>query len=219
MKSNNRNWDDLLNKMDQAVEGELPSVSQIDRESKNPFFILISTILSLRTRDEVTLKTSRNLLEKAKTPQEILNMNVQEIESLIYPAAFFRNKAANIQKICSILINQYAGKVPADKDSLLALPGVGLKTCNLVLSLGFGIPAICVDIHVHRIANRMGWISSKTPDESEIKLQQILPEKHWIRINEILVAYGQRVCTPQSPWCSRCVVFHCCYRKNVTRSR
>lgn len=212
-------WDLLLDSMNGQIGGRLPSVSQIDRSSRDPFAILMSTILSLRTRDKVTLEATERLLNRAATPAEILKLDSEILESLIYPVAFFRVKAGNIQNICRIIMEKYHGRVPADKKALLEMPGVGLKTCNLVLSLGFGIPAICVDIHVHRIANRMGWIKTDSPDQSEKALSAILPVKHWIRINEILVAFGQDICTPQSPHCSKCSVRDFCRRKNVEKSR
>jgi len=212
-------WETLLEQMNSQINGRLPSVSLIDRKSGDPFAILVSTVLSLRTRDKVTLEATERLLDRAATAEALLKLDKELLEDLIYPVAFFRVKAGNLIKIAKILTETYQGKVPADREALLSMPGVGLKTCNLVLSLGFHIPAICVDIHVHRIANRMGWISTRNADHTEEILRGILPEKYWIRINEILVAFGQEICTPQSPHCSKCSVMEYCMKTGVQRSR
>ena len=146
-------------------------------------------------------------------------MKTEKIEKLIYPAGFYRNKAASLKKIASILINQYNSKVPASMDDLLALPGVGRKTANLVLTEAFDLDGLCVDIHVHRISNRCGWVSTKTPDETEMILREILPLKYRKRINSLLVLYGQKLCRPVSPFCSCCVIKKQCARNGVDRSR
>lgn len=188
-------------------------------ERPDPFKVLISTIISLRTRDEVTIASSHRLFSRASTPPEVGALGETTIEELIYPAGFYRVKAANIVAICSILREKHAGGVPDTIEELVALPGVGRKTANLVLGLGFGIPAICVDIHVHRISNRLGWIVTRTPDQTEKALAAIVPERFWIPMNEWLVGFGQQTCTPQSPWCSRCPVVARCPRVGVTRAR
>lgn len=197
----------------------LPSVSQIARTNTTPFHILISTMISLRTKDEVTIAASRRLFSVAQTPAGICALGADRIAELIFPAGFYRTKAANIRETSRLIVDEHAGRVPADLEALVALPGVGRKTANLVLGLGFGIEAICVDTHVHRIANRCGWVTSRSPDETERKLQEILPRAHWIEINELLVAYGQKVCTPVSPRCSSCVIARQCRRIGVERSR
>ncbi len=197
----------------------LPSVSRIASTNTTPFHILVSTMISLRTKDEVTLAASLRLFSVAQTPAEICALSADRIAELIYPAGFYRTKAASIRETSRLIVKQHAGQVPADLDALVALPGVGRKTANLVLGLGFGIEAICVDTHVHRIANRCGWVTSRNPDETERKLQEILPRAHWIEINELLVAYGQKVCTPISPRCSSCVIARQCRRIGVERSR
>ena len=184
-----------------------------------PWAILVSTILSLRTKDEVTRVASRRLLEKAPGPEQLLALGVEEIARLAYPAGFYRTKAASLVKIAGILLAQYGGGVPADLDALLGLPGVGRKTANLVITEAFGMYGICVDIHVHRICNRAGWISTATPDKTESALRETLPKKYWKRINGLLVLYGQNVCRPQSPFCSRCVIGSHCLRLGVDRSR
>ncbi|MFA6507309.1 MAG: endonuclease III [Treponemataceae bacterium] len=200
--------------------GEDPSVTAIAGETdRDPWAVLVSTIISLRTKDAVTVVASRRLLAEAGTPQALLTLSEEEIAALIHPAGFFRTKAKSLRTIAAILIERYAGKVPADKDQLMELPGVGLKTANLVLSEAFDQDAICVDIHVHRISNRVGWISTKTPDESETALRAILPRKYWKRINALLVLYGQRVCAPVSPKCSICAIKEFCERVGVTKTR
>lgn len=215
-------WDTIFYRIKDAVKEkgkELPSVSAIALTNKDPYKVLISTIISLRTKDAVTLEASKRLFEIAGSPKEMLKLTNQEIEEAIYPAGFYRNKAANILKISQILIDDYQGLVPANQAQLLELPGVGIKTANLTLNLGFNIEAICVDIHVHRISNRMGWIETKTPEESEQALQSVMPRKYWIPLNEVLVSFGQTICTPVSPFCSECPVTEFCKRVNVIKSR
>ncbi|MDR3335948.1 MAG: endonuclease III [Treponema sp.] len=192
------------------------------RTDKDPWAILAATILSLRTKDEVTAVTSARLLAKAPTPERLLSLSEEAIARLIYPAGFYRTKAASLKKIAQILLEQYQGKVPADMDELLALPGVGRKTANLVLLEAFDIDAICVDIHVHRISNRLGFFGpggTADPEKTETALREILPKKYWKRINALLVFYGQQICRPVSPHCSRCVISGYCPRLGVEKSR
>jgi len=184
-----------------------------------PWAILVSTILSLRTKDDVTRAASRRLLDKAPGPQQLLALGIEEIASLAYPAGFYRTKSASLVKIANILLEKYGGQVPADLDELLSLPGVGRKTANLVITEAFDMYGICVDIHVHRICNRAGWISTPSPDKTETALREKLPKKYWKRINGLLVLYGQNLCRPQSPFCSRCVISGHCLRLGVDRSR
>lgn len=215
-------WDMLFERMAQAVRTagkELPSVSAIAQERQDPFRVLVSTLISLRTKDAVTISASRRLFALADSPDRMLMLDPKEIETAIFPAGFYRTKAANILKISKILLERFDGKVPPDRDKLLQLPGVGIKTANLTLNLGFGIDAICVDTHVHRISNRMGWITTKTPEESEIALQSVMPQRFWIPLNELLVTYGQNICTPISPFCSRCPVMDACERRGVEKHR
>jgi endonuclease-3 len=207
------------------ISNNSPSVSTVAenyRQSSglsDPWAVLSSTIISLRTKDEVTLAASERLLKKAPSPAELHVMSQTAIEKLIYPAGFYRNKAASLKKIADILLDQYGGNVPSKMEELLALPGVGRKTANLVLNEAFDIDAICVDIHVHRISNRCGWLESKTPEETEMILREILPVKYWKRINYLLVLYGQKLCRPVSPYCSRCVMDKHCARRGVEKSR
>ena len=197
----------------------LPSVSEIAELNRDPFRVLISTIISLRTKDAVTLASSNRLFSRADSPQAILDLDVEEIEKLIYPAGFYKTKTRNILEISRILLEQHTGQVPSKKEELLALPGVGIKTANLTLNLGFGIDAICVDTHVHRISNRCGWIQTKTPEESEKALELVMPQKFWIPLNELLVSYGQQICTPISPRCSECPIKKECSKVGVTKTR
>jgi endonuclease-3 len=211
---------DLQREREEAGVEKEPAVTTVaEHYRRDPWAVLVSTILSLRTKDDVTLETSRRLLAKAPGPRELANMREAEVARLAYPAGFYRTKAASLKKIANILLEQYNGEVPADMDQLLALPGVGRKTANLVLTEAFDLEGICVDIHVHRISNRCGWLSSKTPEETEMILRQILPRKYWKRINFLLVLYGQKLCRPVSPFCSRCVIKKHCVRVNVERSR
>jgi len=197
-----------------------PSVNTVaERYSRSPWAVLVSTIISLRTKDDVTLAASERLLEKAGSPSELIALRRETIEKLIYPAGFYRNKTASLKKIAAILLEKYKGKVPSSMEELLALPGVGRKTANLVLNEAFDLDAICVDIHVHRISNRCGWLVSKTPEETEMILREILPKKFWKRINRFLVLYGQNLCRPVSPFCSRCVIAKFCSRRDVKLSR
>jgi len=197
----------------------IPAVSYVAITQNDPYCVLISTILSLRTKDDVTLQASVRLFSAASTPADMLKLSPQEIEKLIFPTGFYKTKAQRILEISQILMEKYDGKVPSTVEELLALPGVGIKTANLTLNLGFGIDAICVDCHVHQISNRMGWIKTSTPEESEKVLQTVMPRKYWIPLNELLVSYGQEVCTSVSPKCSICPENASCPKTGVTRSR
>ncbi|MDR2966104.1 MAG: endonuclease III [Treponema sp.] len=226
MSSGKINWDKIFNSLENwykeisVTEGADPSVSTIaEHYRRDPWAVLASTIISLRTKDEVTIVASERLLEKAPSPARLAALKESVIAKLIYPAGFYNNKAASLKKTADILINQYKGVVPSTMEELLALPGVGRKTANLVLNEAYGINAICVDIHVHRISNRTGWLESKTPEETEMILRKILPVKYWKRINYLLVLYGQRLCRPVSPFCSRCIITKFCKRCGVERTR
>jgi endonuclease-3 len=181
--------------------------------------VLVSTILSLRTRDEVTLAASRRFLERAGDPKTLLSLTAEEAARLACPAGFYRTKAANLMRIAAILEERHGGQVPSGMETLLALPGVGRKTANLVRTEAFNLPGICVDIHVHRISNRAGWVTTRTPEETETALRQTLPRKYWKPVNALLVLYGQRLCRPLSPHCSRCVITRFCRRAGVGKSR
>ena len=213
-------WDRQIGLIRGQVFGsELPSVSQLAARRRDPFRVLVSTIISLRTKDEVTSAAAERLFTKADTPAGILGLSEAEIAEAIYPAGFYRQKARQIRECSRIIGERFNGEVPRSRDELLELPGVGLKTANLTLNLGFGIDAICVDTHVHRISNRLGWVRTKTPDDTEGALVLILPRRYWIEINSLLVTFGKTVCTPVSPFCSSCRLTEECPRKGVTRYR
>ena len=211
---------ELQTEREEAGADKEPSVTTVaEHYHRDPWAVLVSTILSLRIKDEVTMETSRRLLAKAPGPHELAALRVDHVARLAYPAGFYRTKAANLKKIAAILLERYNGKVPADMDTLLALPGVGRKTANLVLIEAFDLPGICVDVHVHRISNRCGWLSTKTPEETEMTLRAILPKKYWKGLNALLVLYGQNLCRPVSPYCSRCVIKAHCKQVGVERTR
>lgn len=186
---------------------------------KDPFKILFSTILSLRTKDEVTEQACARLFARAKNSQDLAAMRAADLEKIIYPVGFYKVKAANIIEIAKTLNARHGGQIPQTLDELLAFKGVGRKTANLVLSLGFDKPAICVDIHVHRISNRLGFVQTKTPEQTEFALMKKLPKHVWNKINDLLVAFGQTLCRPVSPKCSVCPVATLCQRCGVGKSR
>jgi endonuclease-3 len=196
-----------------------PLIDGMGAASQTPFHILIATILSLRTKDTLTAVVAPRLFAVADTPQAMLQLSEEQIAELIYPVGFYRTKARSIREVCALLLTQHKGEVPNDLDALLALPGVGRKTANLVLTMGYGSPGICVDTHVHRICNRWGYLQTKTPEETELALRVKLPPQHWIAINGLLVTLGQNICHPTSPKCSVCPVATYCARIGVTRSR
>ncbi len=197
-----------------------PVVGVVAKEfDRDPFLILISTVLSLRTKDKTTREGGDRLFALAHTPAAMLKLPQKKIEQAIYPVGFYRTKAKSILEICRRLIDDYGGAVPDSIDELVTLPGVGRKTANLVVTIGFGKPGICVDIHVHRISNRWGYIKTKTPEESETVLRRTLPKQYWITYNDLLVPYGQNLCLPVSPLCSTCKLADVCDRVGVTKSR
>jgi len=185
----------------------------------DPFKVLISCLLSLRTQDKTTAAASARLFVLAQTPEQMNQLSVKIIEKAIYPVGFYITKARRIPQICQILLDQYHGKVPDDLDTLLALPGVGRKTANLVLTLGHDKMGICVDVHVHRISNRWGYVKTKTPEETEFALRKKLPKKYWKTYNDLLVAFGQNLCKPISPFCSRCSLTRFCLQVGVGSRR
>lgn len=195
-----------------------PIVTTISRK-QTPFHVLISCLLSLRTKDQTTREASHRLFTVANNPQEMLKISTPDMEKLIYPVGFYRTKAVKIKEICGELIKTYKSKVPDEIDELLKLNGVGRKTANLVVTLGYQKPGICVDTHVHRITNRWGYVKTKNPYETEFALREKLPPKYWLTINDLLVTYGQNVCVPVSPKCSVCPVQKDCQKLGVTRHR
>jgi endonuclease-3 len=201
-------WDNFFSRIKSELEKSnisLPSVSLIAiKYDKNPFCILVSTIISLRTKDKITLEASYRLFDLATSAKQIIKLDKAQIEKAIYPCAFYKRKTENIINISQILINKFNSKVPNNTKELMQLPGVGIKTANLTLNLAFDIKAICVDCHVHQIANRLGWINTKTAEESEKELQKVMPKKYWIGLNELLVSFGQSICTSINPKCDIC---------------
>jgi endonuclease III len=199
---------------------EEPVVGVVARKSnRDPFRILISCLLSLRTKDKTTREASARLFALAHQPATMLTLPLRKIERAIYPVGFYRTKAKSIHAICRRLLDVYGGIVPDSIEELVTLSGVGRKTANLVVTVGYGKPGICVDIHVHRISNRWGYVRTKTPEETEQALRKKLPSSYWITFNDLLVPYGQNLCQPISPFCSKCKLRDCCDRVGVTQSR
>ena len=198
---------------------EIPIVSHLAEKHRDPFEILISTLLSLRTKDEVTAVATERLFALASTPEEMLRLSEEKIRTAIHPVGFYRRKAETIRTVCRDLIDRFHARVPAALDELLTLKGVGRKTANLVVSLGFNGAGLCVDTHVHRISNRLGYVRTKTPEETEFALREKLPRRYWSRYNTLLVAFGRNTCRPISPLCSACPIARYCGRVGVTRSR
>lgn len=198
---------------------QTPAVTIIAQCNGSPYKVLISCLISLRTKDEVTAQASERIFERAQTPEAMAELSADEISHLIYPAGFYRTKAEQIVQLSRRLVNEYGGTVPDDLDELLTFKGVGRKTANLVMTLGFGRAGICVDTHVHRICNRLGYVSTKNPEETERVLRSQLPPQYWIEINDLLVAFGQNHCYPVSPRCSNCTLSGICDRIGVKVSR
>ena len=209
--------DEIILRLEQEVRTyQVPIVDLIATQTKDPFKVLVATILSARTKDEVTASAAKRLFARAETAAQLAALSVVEIEKLVYPVGFFRNKAKYLHQLPAVLEEQFAGNVPDEIDALLRLPGVGRKTANLVLAVAFNKPAICVDTHVHRIMNIWGYVRTETPLQTEMALREKLPQRYWIRINGLLVAFGQGTCTPQRPHCDRCVISDLCPKIGVT---
>lgn len=196
-----------------------PVLGVVARETRDPFRILIACLLSLRTKDHTTTEASQRLFQLADTPERMRVLPIKTIEKAIYPVGFYKNKANQIRAICEGLLRDFGGRVPDTIEELLTLKGVGRKTANLVVTVGYRKPGICVDIHVHRISNRWGYVQTRTPEETERALRQKLPAKYWITFNDWLVPFGQHLCRPISPFCSQCPVNQYCKRVGVRTSR
>jgi len=195
------------------------AVAEVAAEQADPFRVLIACLLSLRTQDATTREASERLFGVADTPAAMLRLSSARISRLIFPVGFYRTKARVIREISRDLIDRFGGAVPSDLEALLTLKGVGRKTANLVVTIGFAKPGICVDIHVHRISNRLGFVRTTSPDQTELALRAKLPRRYWIGYNDLLVAFGQNVCRPLSPHCSRCPVARWCRKVGVGRTR
>lgn len=202
-------FSEILDKIEVVLEGEA-HLNELARERQDPFKILISTILSARTRDVNTREATETLFAKHNTPELIANAEVEELEKLIYKSGFYKVKAARIKEVSQILLEKYNGKVPSDFNELMSLPGVGAKTTNCVLVYAFKIPAIPVDIHVHRISNRIGWVKTKTPEKTEKALRDLIPTDQWIRINRLFVRFGQEICLSNNPKHEICPIEEIC---------
>ncbi len=199
---------------------KVPYVTEVAATSeRSPYHVLVSCILSLRTKDDVTRASSEALFRIAPTPEKLAALPVARIEKAIFPAGFYRTKAVTLKEVGRILVEKHSSRVPDTIEGLLELKGVGRKTANLVVTMGYGLPGICVDTHVHRITNRWGYVDTKTPDKTEMALREKLPKRYWIPINDLLVTYGQNICTPMSPHCSKCELSGYCERRGVERSR
>ena len=198
---------------------ELPVVELMMQEKESPFAILVASILSLRTKEEQTAPAAKRLLALARTPKAMLQLREEEIAKTIYPVGFYRNKARDILALSGKLVSDYSSVVPDDIDELLTFKGVGRKTANLVVLTAYGKDGICVDVHVHRISNRLGFVTTKTPDETEFALREKLPRKYWHEYNPVLVAFGRNLCLPISPRCSICPVTNICCKVGVIKNR
>jgi endonuclease-3 len=216
----NRHIHEVLAELREVVrQWPIPAVGMVASETRDPFRVLISCLLSLRTKDATTAAAAARLFALAATPDALRRLAPAAVEQAIYPVAFFRTKTRTLQALCDHLLARFHGRVPDTIDDLLSLPGVGRKTANLVVTLGFGKPGICVDTHVHRISNRWGYVKTDTPDETERALRRRLPRSYWIEFNDVLVRYGQYRCTPRSPFCSRCTISRWCRQVAVSRRR
>ncbi len=219
--SGNFPFDEMIERLTRLFPEETaPVITRLSRDTnKDPFIILVGTLLSLRTKDETTEKVMGIVMPIIKKPLDLIDIPLNELEKLIYPVGFYRNKAKILKEVASVIINTYGGLVPDTIDELLQIRGIGRKTANLVVTEGYGKPGICVDTHVHRISNRLGIVSTRNPDRTEEELRKILPRQYWIIYNSLLVTFGKRICTPLSPKCSQCPIEGICGKKGVARSR
>lgn len=210
--------DKIINTLIEAKQPQSEFVKLMD-SFKDPYLVLIACILSLRTNDRTTYPATLRMLKLAKTPEKMMNVSEDDLAMAIYPVGFYKTKAGQIIELSRLIVEKYDGKVPDSIDELCKFRGVGRKTANLVMTLGFGVPAICVDVHVHRIFNRLGYVKTKTPEETEFALREKLPVKYWIPVNSLLVTHGQNVCKPINPKCDTCPIKKFCDRINVKDSQ
>ena len=216
-----KNIDKIISLLKKEIKQfENPIATEIGERTKDPFLVLISCILSLRTKDTTSGPAAKRLFLLAKTPKEMLKLSNKKIEKLIFPVGFYPTKARYIKKTCKILIEKYDGKVPDNEEELLKLPGIGRKCMGIVMCYGFFKTGyLPIDTHCHRIPNRLGWIKTKTPEKTEIALTKIIPKRYWHDLNNLLVAHGQNVCVPVSPFCPKCFIKNYCQRIGITKSR
>ncbi len=211
-------WEWLINVMES--EAKKRNAAVFWKEERDPFKILVSTILSTRTRDEMTIEASERLFEVVKSPEDLAEMSVEEIEKLIRGVGFYKEKAKKLKKLGEMLVKEYNSKVPDRLEELLKLPGVGRKVANVVLAEAFNREAIAVDTHVHRISNRLGIVNTKTPEETEEELKKVVPREYWRRVNKAMVGFGQTVCKPVKPRCNECKLVEICkYGRSLLESR
>lgn len=209
----------MVKRLKALYKNDVPSVTKVAEQERDPYLVLVGCILSLRTKDEVTEAAMERLTRKARSPREMLALPVQKLAQIIYPVGFYRTKARNIQEISRTILEKYKGRVPDSMEELLSFKGVGRKTANIVITEGFNKAGIAVDTHVHRISNRLGIVSTRSPDETEQALRKVLPGRYWKIINMLLVTHGRRTCTPLSPFCSRCPITDMCKKVSVTKTR
>ncbi len=198
---------------------DVPVVTLIAMQSRDPFKVLLSTIISLRTKDEVTIEASKRIYKLLSKPSDVYNVTLEQLENAIYPCGFYKRKAIQLIEICDRLVKEFNSRVPDDIDTLLTFPGIGRKTANLVVAEGYNLPALCVDVHVHRICNRLGYLNTEDPEDTEFTLRRSLDQQYWKKINYLMVAFGQSLCRPVSPHCSKCPLLDVCKRKDVGKSR
>jgi len=213
----NENIDKVFKLVERQVKGKEPYVSLLSLKKRDPFKILIATVLSARTKDNITKESCKKLFKLVKSPRDLIKISEEEIEKLIYPVGFYKQKAKYLKRIAEVLVKKYDGRVPDSIEELMKLPGVGRKTANLVVVLGFNKYGICVDTHVHRIVNRWGYVNTKKPEETEFALRKKLPKRYWKVINTLLVAFGQTVCLPTFPKCSFCELNKFCPKIGVKK--
>ncbi|HOD59260.1 MAG: endonuclease III [Candidatus Cloacimonetes bacterium] len=213
---NNFDIDTVMTELEKHFKSvRTPIVDQIQIQTKDPFKVLVTTILSARTKDETTSQAARKLFDKVRNIDDLEKISAEELDSIIYPVGFHNAKTKYLKQLPSVLKEKFGGNIPSEIDELLQLPGVGRKTANLVRAIAFSLPAICVDVHVHRICNRWGYVKTRTPYETEMALRKILPEKYWLTFNSYVVAFGQNLCTPRKPKCHQCPIYNQCARVGV----
>ncbi|MCX5813736.1 MAG: endonuclease III [Proteobacteria bacterium] len=211
---------EMIDILKNTFKNNVPVVTKISKkENRNPYLVLVGTLLSLRTKDELTEKVMDKLTKEIRTPEEMLSFPIERLRELIYPVGFYKNKSAVLKNVSRIIIDVYEGKVPDSIDELLKIKGIGRKTANLVITEGYNKLGICVDTHVHRISNRIGIVMTKNPHQTEEVLRKVLPKKYWIIYNTLLVTFGKNICKPISPHCSICPISHLCNKSGVLKYR